>query len=154
MENNWGKDFQQEVATGTFHISCEYHLSFSPHARLSLAQAGEMLFNHLKQMRTTASTCNSNEVDFFFLFCSQNKAAAQGSPLLSALSFYSPSKSCSLIFTISVMISMLISMPHVGLSLGLWSCVPSCLWDIETWWPLLKLSMPPNNPFLSQGFLF
>lgn len=42
MENNWSEDFQQEVATGTFHISRGYHLSFSPHGRLILARAGEM----------------------------------------------------------------------------------------------------------------
>ena len=77
MENNWSEDFQQEVATGTFHISRGYHLSFSPHGRLILAWAGEMLLNCLKQLRITASTLSGNEVDFFFsLSHSQSKAAA------------------------------------------------------------------------------
>ena len=77
MENNWSEDFQQEVATGTFHISRGYHLSFSPHGRLILAWAGEMLLNCLKQLRITASTSSGNEVDFFFsLSHSQSKAAA------------------------------------------------------------------------------
>ena len=77
MENNWSEDFQQEVATGTFHISRGYHLSFSPHGRLILAWAGEMLLNCLKQLRITASTSSGNEVDFFFSSSrSQSKAAA------------------------------------------------------------------------------
>ena len=66
MENNWSEDFQQEVATGTFHISRGYHLSFSPHGRLILARAGEVLLNRLKQLSITASASNDNEVDFFF----------------------------------------------------------------------------------------
>lgn len=88
MENNWSEDFQQEVATGTFHISRGYHLSFSPHGRLILARAGEMWLNCLKQLRITASTSSGNEVDFLFsLSHSQSKAPARHSPFCFVLSW-------------------------------------------------------------------
>ena len=133
MENNWGEDFQQEVATGTFHGSCEYHLSFSPHGSLPLAQAAEILLNPPKQLRTTAPSRNGNRVNFFFLSsCSPNKATARGSPC--SVPFLSILLRIALPFghflSLLVMISMLISKPHADLCSGLWYCVPSCLWDI------------------------
>lgn len=153
MENNWDEDFQQEVATGTFHMSCEDHLSFNPHGSLFLAPAGEMLLSHLKQLRSTASSRSSNEINLSFSF-SQNKAAAKSSPVFPVLSFCSPSKNWSCVFTISVMVSVLFSVPHADLSFGLQFCVPSYLWDLQMWWPNANSTCPkqtsPRVPYFSH----
>ena len=81
MENNWGEDFQQEVATGTFHISPEYHLSLIHMAGFpwpglvrccSTIESDWEPQHHLgRATRPTFSFCFSG---------SQSKAAARRSP--------------------------------------------------------------------------